>query len=81
MTLTAPRSLFKRDSLSNFWIDQASLLKILNRYNCEPCIFDLLFGFRAIDEVSEKGYGLWTARYMSPTNFSLFPLVFSLFQN
>ena len=51
-------SISRKHSLSPFKITKESLCKTLTRYGVRACFLDLLFGFRASDELSEKGYGL-----------------------
>ena len=55
------RSISRKHSLRPFDITKESLCKILMRHAVKASFLDLLFGFRATDELSEKGYGLQSA--------------------
>ena len=54
-------SIPRKTSLSGFRITEDLLRKILTRHAIKPAFLDLLFGLRAQEELSEKGYGLWSS--------------------
>jgi hypothetical protein len=49
------------------------------RHTVNASFLDLLFGFRATDELSEKGYGLQSARANPGGQYGRRVLVFSCF--
>ena len=56
------RSISRKHSLRPLKITKESFCKILTRHKVKASFLDLVFGFRAADELSEKGYGLRTAQ-------------------
>src|ERR1700733_12412689 len=78
-SLICNSSLHKKHSLLNFQISKAALCTILGRHHVQAPFLDLLFGFRATDEISEKGYGLWTQPTQYKGRYSMYNMSKSMF--
>ena len=65
------RSISRRHSLHPLKITKESFCKILTRHGVKASFLDLVFGFRATDELSEKGFSLGSARMNEPGQYGM----------